>query len=187
MRRLYLIIVLVAITTAGCARSTPRPAPPAPVAAHAATTSDTAQIYLAVLRQYLTAPQDNSNLSFARVFVVDHADPRAADPMEPITASDGQPITAADQATIIAGLRDIAPIEFVGSRDKVITSDHGCPTVRDHGIVIVLGPPVPMGRSTHVAINGFAACLSATWLTYVVQHGDSGWSVIGTTGTAAIA
>ena len=187
MRRLNMIIVLVAIAATGCARSTPKPAAPAPTTAQVITPGDTAQIYLTVLRRYLSTPQDNSNLPFTRVFVVDHADPRAADPMEPITASTGQPITSPDQATITAGLRDIAPVEFVASRDKVMTSIHGCATVRDHGIVIQLGPPTRAGRSTHVAINGFVACLGATWLTYVVQHGGSGWTVNGTTGTAAIA
>lgn len=186
MRRLNMIVVLVAVAVTGCARSTPRSAP-VPATAQVVTSSDIAQIYLAVLRRYLTTSQDNSNLSFARVFVVARADPRAADPMDPVTAPAGQPITAVDQATIIAGLRDIAPVEFVASRDKVMTSVHGCATVRDHGIVMLLGPPVPAGRSTHVAINGFVACLGATWLTYVVQHGGSGWAVTGTTGTAAIA
>ena len=192
MRRFCLIVVLVAVAAAGCARSTPGPAAPAtaaggPVVAGQVASGDTAQLYLAVLRRYLTTSGDNSNLTFARGFVVDHADPRAADPMEPITSSAGRPIAPADQAAIIAGLRDIAPVEFVGSRDKVIVSDHGCPTVRDHGIVIVLGPPTAAGRSTHVAINGFVACLGATWLTYVVEHDGNQWTVTGTTGTMAVA
>jgi len=192
MRRFCLIVVLVAVAAAGCARSSAGPSAPGtvaagPVAAGHVASGDTAQLYLAVLRRYLTTPGDNSSLTFARVFVVDHADARAADPMEPITSSAGQPISAADQAAIIAGLRDIAPVEFVGSRDKVIDSDHGCPTVRDHGIVIVLGPPTAAGRSTHVAIIGFVACLGATWLTYVVEHHGNQWTVTGTTGSIAVA
>jgi hypothetical protein len=37
-----------------------------------------------------------------------------------------------------------------------------------------------------VGINGFVACLGATWLTYVVQRDAAGWTATGTTGTAAI-
>jgi hypothetical protein len=36
-------------------------------------------------------------------------------------------------------------------------------------------------------INGFVACLGATWLTYIVQdQPGTGWRVSGTTNTMAI-
>jgi hypothetical protein len=37
-----------------------------------------------------------------------------------------------------------------------------------------------------VAVNGFVACLGATWLTYVVERDQGGWAVTGTTGGMAI-
>jgi hypothetical protein len=38
-----------------------------------------------------------------------------------------------------------------------------------------------------VAINGFVACLGATWLTYVLHdQPGAGWRVTGTTGSMAI-
>jgi len=47
--------------------------------------------------------------------------------------------------------------------------------------------PVGHGNQVHVGINGFVACLGATWLTYVLQdQPGTGWRVTGTTGSMAI-
>jgi hypothetical protein len=53
--------------------------------------------------------------------------------------------------------------------------------------LITLGPPAGSGHQVRVAINGFAACLGATWLTYVLQdQPGAGWQVTGTTGSMGI-
>jgi hypothetical protein len=60
--------------------------------------------------------------------------------------------------------------------------------VRNGGILITLGTVGRDGDEVHVGINGFVACLGATWLTYVLdQEPGTGWRVTGTTGSMAIA
>jgi len=157
------------------------------VASGTAGPSRDAQIYIAVLRRYLTTPQDNSNLSFTTVFVLDYADPSAADPMRTAPSTTTTPIPAADQHTIADALHDVAPLQFVATRDQAIVhGKDGCAAVRDNGILILLGPAIPVGDIMQVAINGFAACLGATWFTYIVVPHTGGWAVTGTTGTHAI-
>jgi len=75
---------------------------------------------------------------------------------------------------------------WVDDADDVILRD-GCPRVRDDGILITLGTIKPLGAEVKVGINGFVACEGATWLTYVVRSGGTGWKVTGTTGDMAIA
>ena len=66
-------------------------------------------------------------------------------------------------------------------------SRDGCGHVKKGGILITLGPPGGDGHQVQVAVNGFVACLGATWLTYVLQNQPgSGWRVTGTTGSMAI-
>jgi hypothetical protein len=186
------------LLTAACApvtadsASAPRPSATAagtagPEAAGTAEPNRDAQIYIAVLRRYLTTPQDNSNLTFASVFVLDYTDPSAADPIRTAPSTATTPISAADQHTIAGALHDVAPLQFVATRDQaIIHGKDGCAVVRDNGILILLGPATPVGDTMQVAINGFAACLGATWFTYIVVPHTGGWAVTGTTGTAAI-
>jgi hypothetical protein len=69
-----------------------------------------------------------------------------------------------------------------------MATDDGCPQVRNGGILITLGPADGDGHEVRVAVNGFVACLGATWLTYVVRNQPgAGWRVTGTTGPMAIA
>jgi len=58
--------------------------------------------------------------------------------------------------------------------------------VRDNGIWVLLGPPTTVADQIQVGINGFVACLGATWFTYVVTPNADGWEVTGRTGPAAI-
>jgi len=58
--------------------------------------------------------------------------------------------------------------------------------VRDNGILILLGPATPASDKIHVGVNGFAACLGATWFAYVIERRGTGWVVTGTTGPGAI-
>jgi hypothetical protein len=191
MRKALPCMALV-LLLAACAPAATRPYVATPPSMSASSSpdrggSEQAQIYGAVLRRYLTTPQDNSNLPFSTVFVLDHADVAAADPNGPAPSAATTPFSAADQAQITKGLRDVATVRFVPAREQVLIKDHGCTKVRDNGLLIVLGPPTKIDGGMGVGISGFAACLGATWFTYVVSHDSGAWTVTGTTGTRAIA
>lgn len=212
MRRIIVGSVLVLVALAGCGRGLNGPGDPGLTPSGTSTSSPPAgegtegppsstpkgvanlssaarvEIFSAVLRRYLTTP-DNSFSDvppFLSVWMLDHTDPAAGDPMSgPRT---GEPITAAEQAAIRANLADVLPVKFTSDRSQVIETVDGCARVRDGGVLITLGPPRGGSERVEVAINGFVACLGATWFTYVVvRQGGGGWAVTGTTGPVAIA
>jgi hypothetical protein len=81
----------------------------------------------------------------------------------------------------------MAHIIFISDRTSVIEAKGGCGQVKNGGILITLGPPVDHASEMRVGINGFVACLGATWLTYVLrEQPGAGWRVTGTTGSMAI-
>jgi hypothetical protein len=81
----------------------------------------------------------------------------------------------------------MAHVAFIADGHTVIETGDGCAQVADGGILITLGTPNGDYHRVKVAINGFVACLGATWLTYVVQNQPgAGWRVTGTTGAMAI-
>jgi hypothetical protein len=189
MRRLLVLGTLSLLLTAACAAAAQNPpaARPSGVAASTVDPSHDVPVYVAVLRRYLTTPQENSNLTFATVFVVNYRDVGAADPMRTAPSATTTPISTADQQTIVAALHDVAPVQFVASRDQVIIHNtNGCAVVRDNGILILLGPTTQIAGTIQVGINGFVGCLGATWFTYVVAPHAGGWVVTGTTGPVAI-
>ena len=58
---------------------------------------------------------------------------------------------------------------------------------RTRASAITLGPVDGRGDPVEVGIDGYVACLGATWLTYVVERtGGTGWRVTGTTGSMTI-
>jgi len=189
MRRLMILGIVPLMLTVACNQANAGDPPAAPAGASsspAAPASRDAQIYSAALRRYLTTPGENANLQFSTVFVLDHADVDAADPMRTTKSDQATPISPADQRAIAAAVRDVAAIRFVPSRDGVLEDPQGCPTVRDNGIAILLGRPTAAGSEFHVGINGFATCLGATWHTYVVVGKADGWTVTGTVGPVTI-
>jgi len=185
-----IILTAVAVSTAGCGDS---PAAGAPPTVHAPTSdrpaaAKEADVYVQVLRRYLSTPAENSfpGQAFKTVYVLNQAYPDAADPNG--THGRGTPIAPQAQHQVTAALAGIAHVIFIADRGSVIEARGGCGQVRDGGILITLGPPVSHGHEMQVAINGFVACLGATWLTYVLQdQPGAGWRVIGTTGSMAIA
>jgi len=179
-------VLLCALAGAGCARGVAG-ADPSPSASPVPTSSgsDVAEIYVQVLRRYLGTPGENSfpGTTFATVYVLDRADPSAADPMG--GSGSGAAIDADTQRRIVA---EVPPVTFVADRNSVLENQDRCASVRNGGILVTLGTVDREGDAVHVGVNGFVACLGATWLTYVLQQQPgSGWRVTGTTGSMAIA
>jgi hypothetical protein len=185
-----IILTALAVSTAGCGDS---PAADAPPTAHTPTSDKPAavtqaDVYVQVLRRYLSTPAENSfpSQAFKTVYVLNQAYPDAANPNG--THRRGTPIASQTQRQVTAALAGIAHVIFIADRGPVIEAAGGCGQVKNGGILITLGPPVSHGPELQVAINGFVACLGATWLTYVLHdQPGAGWRVTGTTGSMAIA
>ena len=183
------ILTVLAVSTAGCGGFPAAGAPPtvhAPASDRPAAFTE-AEVYIQVLRRYLSTPAENSfpSHTFTTVYVLNQAYPDAADPNG--TQGRGTPIAPQTQRQVTAALAGIAHVIFIADRGSVIEARGGCGQVRNGGILITLGQPVGRGHEMQIAINGFVACLGATWLTYVLQdQPGTGWRVTGTTGSIAI-
>jgi hypothetical protein len=146
-----------------------------------------AEVYTQVLRRYLTTPAESSfpDKKFTTVYVLDRAVPGAGDPQG---RREGTPIPVNTRQRVAAALAPVSRISFIADRNTVIVNRNGCAQVKDHGILITLGPLDGDDNTVRVGINGFVACLGATWLTYEVHNSPgTGWRVTGTTGPQAIA
>ena len=189
-----IIVTALAVSTAGCGGSAAAGAPPtvhAPTSSRPATVTEAgaeeAEVYVQVLRRYLSTPAENSfpGQAFKTVYVLNRAYTDAADPSG--THGRGAPIPPQTQRQVTGALAGMAHVIFIAERGSVIEARGGCGQVRNGGILITLGPPVGHGHEVRVAINGFVACLGATWLTYVLRDQPGvGWRVTGTTGSMAI-
>jgi hypothetical protein len=184
-----IILTALAVSTAGCGSTTVTaghaPASGRPAAVAQAGARD-AEVYVQVLRRYLSTPAENSfSQAFTTVYVLNQAYPDAADPRG--THRRGTPIAPQTERQVTAALAGMAHVIFIADRGSVIDTKGGCGQVRNGGILITLGPPAVDGNQARVAINGWVACLGATWLTYVLQNQPvAGWRVTGTTGSMAI-
>jgi hypothetical protein len=193
------IMTALALSSAGCGSSpkasalptvhTPASGKPTAVTKAAANEAAAKEsgVYEQVLRRYLSSPGENSfpGRAFKVVYVLDQAYPDAADPNG--KHERGEPIAPQAQRQVTAALAGMARVIFVADRGSVMEARDGCAQVRNGGILIALGAPVTHGHEMRVGINGFVACLGATWLTYVLQDQPGvGWRVTGTTGSMAI-
>jgi hypothetical protein len=189
-----ILLTALAVSTAGCGGSAAAGAPPAvhpPTSDRPAAVTEAgareAEVYEQVLRRYLSTPAENSfpGQTFKTVYVLNQAYTDAADPNG--KHGRGAPIVPSTQRQVTAALAGMAHVIFIADRGSVIEARGGCGQVRNGGILITLGPPVGHGNEVHVAVNGWVACLGATWLTYVLQdQPGAGWRVTGTTGSMAI-
>lgn len=207
MRRASVLAVITLLAVTGCgradattgaapARTTPAAAPATPTPATAATAVpldhayQQAAIHAAVLRHYLSGSDHSFGAGhrFPGVYVLNRLDPQAGKSM-PGERPALTPIPATDLAYLEKAVTGVAPIRFVADRSEVVTTVDGCEQVRGDGILITLAPPKPAGKDRfEVGINGYVACLGATWLTYVVERGTGAtWSVTGTVGGMAVA
>ena len=188
------MLTALAVSTAGCGGSAAAGAPPtahAPTSDRPAAVTEAgakdAEVYVQVLRRYISTPAENSfpGQAFKTVYVLNRAYTDAADPSG--THGRGAPIPPQTQRQVTGALAGMAHVIFIADRGSVIEARGGCGQVRNGGILITLGPPVGHGHEVRVAINGFVACLGATWLTYILRDQPGvGWRVTGTTGSMAI-
>jgi hypothetical protein len=188
------MLTALAAGTAGCRGSAAVSAPPAvrsPASGGSAAATQAgarqAEIYEQVLRRYLGTPAENSfpDRSFKTVYVLDQAYADAADPGG--KHGHGVPVAPLTQRQVAAALAGTARVIFIENRESVIEATNGCWQVKNGGILITLGTPAGDGSAVRVGINGFVACLGATWLTYVLrEQPGGGWRVTGTTGSMAI-
>jgi hypothetical protein len=192
MRRMLVIAIVAGLLAAGmasCARETEATASPTGEASAGDWPAGVkeAEVYVQVLRRYLGTPSENSfpGQTLETVYLLDQAYPDAGDPKG--KHDRGAPIGPNTQHQITAALTWVAHLAFITDRTAVIETRNGCEQVKDGGILITLGTANGDDHEVQVAINGFVACLGATWLTYVVQNEPgSGWRVTGTTGSMAI-
>ena len=182
MRRSAIVLLLMlAAACAGPEAGPPRAEPPDPAAERPVG------IYAAVIRR-LTTTGDSTfgeDPSFPVIYVVDHPEDAADDPME-TSSSGGEPFSPEVRDGIRRELSDL-PIRFISDRDRVILPvepDGG--GVEGEGVVVTLGPLPEGGAKPEVAASLYAGPLAATWLTYIVEEGPDGWEVTGTTGPVAI-
>jgi hypothetical protein len=150
-----------------------------------------AAVYTAILRRYLTSADSSfgAKHKWPVVYVIDRAVPGAANPERVDKGAVGETIPSTVQAAMLEDLRGVAPLRFVASRRDVLArpdSGSSCQQVMRDGILITLAPVAQIGDRVEVGVNGYVACLAATWLTYVVERGAGGWHVTGTTGPRAI-
>ena len=141
------ILTVLAVSTAGCggpaAAGAPGtvhpPASDRPAAVPAAEAKE-AEVYIQVLRRYLSTPGENSFPdAFKTVYVLNQAYTDAADP----NGKHGRGALIAPQAQrqVTAALAGMAHVVFIADRGSVIEARGGCGQVRNGGILITLGPP----------------------------------------------
>jgi hypothetical protein len=181
------VIFAAAIAISGCSvhSKAAQPSPPHPTHTPAPVDRQ-ALIYAAVLRQYLTSGDAAiaADYRFPQIFVIDHA-VAGAGASGPGTSEDG-PIPPAARRAITRALTNVGPLTFVASGDEAIEL-HSCAQVRDHGILITLGPVDGTGDRVQVGVNGHMGCLGANSLTYEVQQTSSGWRVSSITALGPVA
>ena len=122
-----MILTVLAVSTAGCGGSAEAGAPAtvhAPTSDRPAAVTDAgpkeAEVYVQVLRRYLSTPVENSfpGRAFKTVYVLNQAYPDAADPSG--GHGRGAPIVPQTQRQVTAGLAGMARVIFIADRRSVI-------------------------------------------------------------------
>jgi hypothetical protein len=157
-------------------------------------TNRDANIYAAVVRQLVR--KDNTfgggDPGFKIVYVINGTVEDAADPTNPLKEYEAEepfPHDVQDGVRFMSKLHDLPPVEFVSERDSVVTREHGGSDpgrVKNHGVLIALGPIQTTGNTVEVATSLWINGLAGQWLTYVLAESNGRWKFTGTTGTMAI-
>jgi hypothetical protein len=196
IRTMVAVLFAAAILVTGCTAHTstdqPSPVPPAPNLPHTprlpiyrsgpAPLDRQAQIYAAVLRQYLTSGGGHDGgdagyggFRFPHIFVVDHA---VAGAKTLGQGASGEPIPEAVRRAITRSLADVGPLSFMSSGEAVLVPG-SCGEVRDRGILITLGPLDEVGGEVQVSLSGHVSCVAANSVTYRIERSSGGWRAAG--------
>jgi hypothetical protein len=138
-------------------------------------------IYTAVIG-HMTSEKGQAS-GFRVIYVLDRVMENADDPDDPGT---GRPLPEKDQAALRDALAEVAPVEFVSSREQVTGPESEGSRVEDEGIFLTLGPIGGEGDRALVPASSYLGNLAGTWQTWVVERRDEGWTVTGTEGPVAI-
>jgi hypothetical protein len=186
MRKIAAVLA-AGLTLAACGAAPESPAGGGPAPKGTGRQRRTIGIYSAVVRQLVTVDHTfgSGPPPFKHVYVLDHAVERAGDPME-----DDDNSAAHFSDEVKEGLREelkhLPPIDFISDPDSVRLGKDGMRGVKDHGVVITLGPIAGRRGKAKVANSLWCGGLCGQWLTYVVELEDGSWEVTETTGPAAI-
>lgn len=151
-----------------------------PPPATAPASYDPAEIYATAIRRvYLVDHTFGQPPNFPVIYLVRRTDDSVGASGSP---ANGQTIAPSDQQRISAALTDL-PAEFiwVDSADDAPRDANGA--IADGGAIITVGNITPQPDGTlHVPASIYIAMLAAGGQTYVLQNGDDGWQITGTTG-----
>jgi hypothetical protein len=149
-----------------------------------------ASIYAAVVKQLVKEHgRGQGKPPFKVIFVIDGVVPHAERPTDPTDPEQPFEHDVADGIRFLSVLADQPPIEFIPDRKSGVVGTSGGSQpghAKDGGAVISLGAIEGTGARVEVGTSIWVNGLSGRWLTYVVEHKDDVWKVIGTTGPMAI-
>jgi hypothetical protein len=106
------------------------------------------------------------------------------DPMTKIQTACESRFTDDEQVALLSSLTDLSGVRFVAHADDV-THRIFEGELKGAGLIGV-GPIVGDGNQVEVPGKSYCGGLCGHWMTLVVENGDEGWSVTGTTGPVAI-
>lgn len=138
-------------------------------------------IYAAVIR-HMTSEEGQSS-GFRVIYVLDRVVANADDPDDP---GGGEPFPEEDRAALQDALGEVAPVEFVSSRQAVTGPEQEGSRVENDGILLTLGPISGEEDRALVPASSYLGNLAGTWQTWVVEPQAGGWAVTGTEGPVAI-
>lgn len=178
MRRLVPVLILLSVIAAGCGRLT-RPGAGGDAAGSPSVDTRKIAIYEAAIRTLA-----GTEGWFDPVLIDERICAGAGDPMAKIGAPCDERFTAEEQAALLAALSDLPGVRFVSDGDAV-TKRIFDGELKGAGL---LGVGPIGGDVDRVEVPGSSYCggLCGHWMTLVVERGEDGWTVTGTTGPVAI-
>lgn len=94
--------------------------------------------------------------------------------------------SAEEQATLLGALRDLPGVRFTSEPeevgDRLVDGD-----LAGIGLLLSLGPIEGTGDRVEVPARSACGGRCGRWMTFVVERGDGGWAVTGTTGPFGMA
>jgi hypothetical protein len=148
----------------------------------------TLQIYTTVIRQLVTVDHTfgSGPSPFKHVWVVDHPVPGVGSPSGREDVQ-GEPFSDSLRADLKRDLSDLPPLDVIADADTVRDMKSTDWEVRDHGVIVTLGPLERHGPAIHVGHEIWCGGACAEWFTYVLQQRSGAWTITGDTGMRAIA